>query len=406
MSDCGSFGNIDPSLRPDQEKAMLIVGQRQFDNFESVWVQLRWTEAYPLFRFTTADIVEVPGQPPPDDWQLLQFKPGDECAIYLGGYLALAGVITARQTAYDKENKGVQLTGIGVTWYAARASVIHETGNFDGKTFEQVAREVLAPTGVQPCVVGTLDATPFERLQLNPGETIWAFLERLARVRGIVLGSDNLGHMLLIGNHKGQVVADLVEGLNILKCQSVISIENMFNDYIVRGQSAASDDMNGTQAAEQEASAGGTAKRYSPLLTMAEQPVWGSPELKMRADNEMVWHEGTIVNATIVVQGWIRPGTNVLWQAGDDVTVNSPMAMLNNMVLKINQVTFSQDRGSGTTTTLDLVAPWLLKDQSDFNVGVPGAPHAPGVAVAPTLPASTPPAVKPADPPPLQAPTG
>ena len=372
---------------PD-EVATVIVAGRRFDNWESVWIQHRWAEDCPLFKFTTADIVEVPS-----NWQLLQFKPGDECAIYLGRYLAVAGVILTRQTAYDAENKGVQLDGKGITWYAARASVMHKTGNFDGKTFEQVAREVIGPTGVGIKVVGNLNATPFARLQVEPGETVWNFLERIARPRGIVLGSDHLGNFLLIGDHVGVVAADLQEGFNILRCQAVISVENIYTEYPVRGQSAASDEQHGTQASEQEASAGGTAKRYSPLLTPAEQPVWGIGELADRAKNEAVWHEGTIVEATITVQGWMRPNTGLLWAAGDDVRVYTPMAMLN-MVMKIQTVTFTQDRNSGTLTTLVLVAPWLLKDRGDWNVNQPGAPAAPGdgrpSTTLPSTPAPTP----------------
>src|SRR6516225_319203 len=100
---------------PD-EVATVVVDDLQFNNWESVWVQHRWAEAFPLFKFTTADIVEVP-----PDWQRLQFKPGDECAIYLGGYLAIAGFINTRQTMYDAENHQVQLEGVGLTWFAARA---------------------------------------------------------------------------------------------------------------------------------------------------------------------------------------------------------------------------------------------------------------------------------------------
>jgi prophage tail gpP-like protein len=165
----------------------------------------------------------------------------------------------------------------------------------------------------------------------------------------------------------------------------------------VRGQTAASDDQNGPQASEQEATAAGSAKRYSPLLTPAEQPVWGVQELAMRAQHEAVWHEGTIIQATIVVQGWMRPGGG-LWQAGSDVTVSSPMAMLN-MVMKIRTITFTQDRNTGTLTTLDLVAPWLLKDQGEWNIGVPSAPQPPGAAAPSTQPQQTPPAVAPPDPP-------
>jgi diketogulonate reductase-like aldo/keto reductase len=59
----------------------------------------------------------------------------------------------------------------------------------------------------------------------------------------------------------------------------------------------------------------------------------------------------------------MRPGTNLLWRAGDNVTVWSPMAVLNNQTLKIQTVTFTQDRNAGTETTLDLVVPWLLNDK-------------------------------------------
>jgi hypothetical protein len=64
------------------------------------------------------------------------------------------------------------------------------------------------------------------------------------------------------------------------------------------------------------------------------------------------------------------------------------MAMLS-MVMKIQTVTFSQDRSTGTITTLDLVAPWLLKDHSDFNVNRPGAPQAPDPTAAAAKPDPT-----------------
>jgi hypothetical protein len=41
----------------------------------------------------------------------------------------------------------------------------------------------------------------------------------------------------------------------------------------------------------------------------------------------------------------------------ETVLVNSPMAMLNDITLSIRTVTFTQDSGGGTLTTLDLVDP-------------------------------------------------
>ena len=43
-----------------------------FDDWESVWVQHRWTEGFPLFRFTA-----VERDPYPDLWTKQQFNPGE-----------------------------------------------------------------------------------------------------------------------------------------------------------------------------------------------------------------------------------------------------------------------------------------------------------------------------------------
>jgi prophage tail gpP-like protein len=353
------------------EVATLIVQGQRFEDWQSVWVQSRYAEAYPLFRFTAAE-----RDPIPELWTKLQFKPGDECIIYLGGELAITGVIIERQVGYDANNHAVQLSGKGITWYATKSSVIHHTGNFDGKTFEQVAREVIAPFGVGVKTIGTLNAIPFKRLSIQPGETVWDFLERIARPRGIILGSDIYGNILLIDHHTGEVVEQLIEGKNILKMQCVISKEHAFTDYIVRAQTGASDEQHGAAASEQECGAPGTAKRYSVNITPAEQPVWNKGEVCDRAKHEAIWHEGYEITAITTVQGWLRGGT-ALWHAGDDVLVNSPMAMLN-QVLKIESATFTQDRNSGTLTTLELVPPWKLKDHNNYNVGNAGAPQEPG----------------------------
>ena len=383
---------------PD-EVATLIVGGYRFEDFESVMVQHRWADAFPLFRFTTADVVEAP-----PTWERLQFKPGDLCDIYLGGHLAIHGIILTRQTVYAAEHHAVQLEGVGITWASARASILDKESKFDGMTFEQIARKVMAPTGVGIEVIGKLDATPFAKgTKNNPGETIWAFLERLARVRGIVLGSNPYGFMLLIGEHSFSSVENLIEGENVLRMNCIISIVNTRNDFRVRGQTVGGDDKKGTDASEQEASAPGSLKLYSPLLTPTEQPVWGIPELAMRASHEARWNEGTIIRASVVVQGWLRGG-EALWMAGDKVFVSSPMAMLN-LEMKIETATFTQDREQGTLTTLDLVVPWLLRDTGvDFRIGGSTTPEPPPDAEGVSTPAETPPAAPVPDPPPGRLP--
>jgi hypothetical protein len=103
-----------PPYRPNpDEVATIVAADHRFDDWESVFVQHRWADAYAWFRFTTA---ERESDPPSFDWRTLRLKPPDPVAIYLGGQLAINGLITSRQTAYEGNNHAVQLEGKGLTW--------------------------------------------------------------------------------------------------------------------------------------------------------------------------------------------------------------------------------------------------------------------------------------------------
>jgi prophage tail gpP-like protein len=357
------------SAREYSELAVLKVRGQAFEDWETVWVQQRWGEAFPIFRFTCAERDPVPNLEPGKDittiWDKLQFRPGDSCTIILGGELAVTGFIETRQVAYDSDNHGVMLIGKGIQAWANKSSVIHETNNFDNKNIKQVAEEVYKPYKTKVKVIGNLDLTPFKRLQAEQGEITWDFVEKCARMRGTCLGTDELGNILLIGDHDYPIVQQLIEGENILKMNCTITEMYKYQEYPTKGQSAADSEDNGAKQANQKATAPGTASIYSALLTVCEVPVWTQGECVARAKNEAKWHESTFIEATVVVQGWLRDGKK-LWRAGDEVLVTSPMALLNNQQLKIAQATFTQDSNSGTLTTLELVNPGRLNGKPIF----------------------------------------
>lgn len=359
------------SGRDPREVATVVVNGRTFDDWESVMVQDRMAEPYATFRFTAAE-----RDPLPSHWSRLQFGPGDQVGIYLGGRLALGnGFILTRQVAYDANQHAVQLQGVGRSWAAARGAIIDKDGNYDNMSFQEVALKVVAPFGVGMRFKGQMDPTPFKKLQLQPGEPLWDFLERIARPRGIIMGSDPQGNLVAIGQHEQPSAQELTEGYDIKRCQCIISIENTRYDFRVRGQTAGGDDKQGADASEQEAVVPGTLRYYSPLLTTAEQPVWNLAELQSRAANERKWNEGTRIECNITVYGWLRKDGE-LWRAGDEITVDSPMIMLGrNTVLKVETVTFTQDNESGTETTLQLRDPYYLNGKYNFNLSQPVGPQ-------------------------------
>jgi prophage tail gpP-like protein len=338
------------------EVAQLLVNGQYFEDWETVWVQQRWMEGYDLFRFTASERADLPTA-----WTSLQFKPGDQCQILLGGQLALSGIILKRQTAYDANSHAVELSGVSRTWGANTSSVPTKINNFDNMPLTPIAQKLMGFYGVNVVPVGTVDETPFDRMQAQPGELVFDFLDKLARHRGAVLGTDSDGNFLLIGEHTKPVVQQLLEGENIKKMQCIIYNEDMASIYSVMGQKAATDGDSGKAASEMQAqTAGSLTSIFKFLETVVEQPVKTQIELEMRATYEALQREGTLINATVTVQGWLRDG-NALWKPGDNVFVYSPMALLN-LVLKIQSATFSQDEQRGTITELELVLPWKLRD--------------------------------------------
>jgi prophage tail gpP-like protein len=360
------------------EVAQLQVGGVMFEDWETVYVQHRWQEGWPIFRFSAAE-----GAEQPFDYAKLQFKPGDQCQIILGGQLAVTGIITQRQVSYSAAEHGVQLSGVGKQWAASTSSVPSEKNqnNFDKMPVTAIAQKVVGSVGGSLQVIGSPDNTPFERMQSQPGELVFDFLDKIARMRNATLGSDHLGNLLLIGEHSNPIVQQLTEGFNILKMQCVFSSELMYSLYKLTGQHAVDDEKTMKQAAQIVAQANGGLpglKRFLEIVT--EQPVKTPQELQQRATYEALKRDGTQITANVTVQGWLRDG-GALWRTGDNVTIYSPMCPLN-LGMKIQTATFTQDNRGGTTTLLECVLPWMLGDKLYTLGSVPQGDNKPPMPAA------------------------
>jgi prophage tail gpP-like protein len=370
-----------------QEIAVLIVNGIRFEDWEFVMVRRNWGDAFAYFQFSAAErdpIFKSTTIFP--DWTKLQFKPGDHCTIYLAGELAITGYIEVRQVAYNANSHGVMLIGKSYSAQAAKSSVDTPDGNFDNQDLVSIATKVAGAYGVGVKTIGGVDMTPFQQCQAGKGETVWDFLERLARVRGCLLAADAFGNFVIIGDHDYPAISGLVEGKNIKEMQCIISNEIVFAVLDVHGQGQASDDLNGSAASEMKATAtSDVAPLYSKLITPMEESVRTVAELQHRADFEKMWHDGSQIQATITVQGWLRDGVS-LWHEGDQVHVYSPMAMLN-QEMGIQQVIFTQNDKRGTITTLTCVNPEFLLGRKNFDVRAPTSQ----TPTSATVPTSTPP---------------
>ena len=232
------------------------------------------------------------------------------CQIFLGGILVITGVIITRQVVYDATMHGVQLEGYSASWFAQRSSIEHKTHDFDGKSFLEIAAEVLAPTGVGFDTVGQITSEKFKSgATPGTGETIGQFLERLARDHKIIVSNTPKGNFLFIGEHAWPAVGELVEGINIKKMQCTITDEYARCMFITtRAEAWQPINPMAVRHPSKKRKVKGILRRYSILTTAMEQPVASIAEVMRRNDTEKMWNEDlTKIDANVTVYGWFRP---------------------------------------------------------------------------------------------------
>lgn len=232
-----------------------------------------------------------------------------------------------------------------------------KNSQFRGYNFQQIAKSALAPYGLDLKIVNPPKGwdKAFKDVNVIPGDSVFSFLERLARQRGLFLFDDKNGDLnagRLSGDDSG---AELQEGRNILAANCIIQDSALMakNRYDIVGQQRG-DDATGGDTARKPAAfiENKDAPRYGYKLFIAEEP-GDAEDMKQRADHEMNKWLGDIIEAQVTVQGW-RNTAGALWSEtlGKQVHIVSPMLLLDHDLF-VQSVSMMQDPG-GTRTVLGL----------------------------------------------------
>jgi len=345
-----------------KELAVLEVRGQHFTNWTSVRVEQKWTEAFPTFQFECTEEVNVPlsvfGS---------QFVPGDVVRVLLGGQPAVFGYITERHVGYDKGQHGIKLIGCGDTSDLVNSSVpLDKLDGHDGKSVAQLAQDLSTHLGIQIHQRGAVDGTPYENIQVLPGETPMMAIERYAKGRSIVIGSEANGGLLLIGEHGVSTKGYLVEGINILRANAVARDPMVYKKIFAVAQNKGSNSANGAATNQMVAEESGTSSRNRHKVVVADVAD-KQHGVQRRAAMEKVFTEGSFIEAQITVQGWFKDGnvSDDIWRAGEYYAITSPSLILFEEVMGCAGCTYEQNAG-GTTTTLKMVMPIHMNGMFNF----------------------------------------
>lgn len=342
-----------------KEIAAIVVNGKSFEDWTSVTVSKDYSAPADLFTFTATEDTEDMNGLTKLSWANLKLKPGDQCEITLGRKKVTTGAIEARQVSHNARTHGVQLSGRSKLGDIVDSSADVDTGQFKGYRFDAIAKRVLKPySGITLKMKGD-PGEKFPDVNIHYGETVFQFLERLARQRKLHLRGDEDGNLVAGDDDKEneKSVAQLEVGRNILWARGTIRDDFSFQYSKAVGQERGTDEKHGDAVRNLAAKVTNEGvKRYRNLLVIGEE-AGDEKQLVDRLARELQEQHATSVDYECGVQGWFKPDGN-LWKEGEQVTVKDPLVFANSsgqMDLAVQAVTFTQDSGQGTMTVLSCV---------------------------------------------------
>lgn len=251
---------------------------------------------------------------------------GLACQVRIGGEPLITGYIDTVETDLAAERASLRVEGRDKTGDLVDCSALHKTGAWRGATLHQIASDIAAPFGIRV----NLDADvkePFKRFALDDGERAFDAIERAARLRGVLVTSNETGDLVLTRASTAHSGVTLKEGLNLKAISATHSWRERHSVVQVKAQVPGDDDENGTQAAHLKASAPDAGiNRYRPLVVMAEHGT-SSAGLADRARWETQIRLGRGQRGRATVVGWRTDGNGfegALWRPNTLVTIDSP----------------------------------------------------------------------------------
>lgn len=286
----------------------------------------------------------TPGEPPP-------IKRQDPVQVLIGGQVVITGHVLAAEPFYRRGDCGMRIAGRDLTGDLVRCSAVHQGGQWRSAKLDQIVRDLLKPFGMT-ALVETDIGGPIQDFKLGFGESVLDAVARAARLRGVLVTRDNLGHLLLTRAGKKRFKGSIRRGWNVISMDGIGTDEERHSEYTAYGQAGvmrggfnASHGLH-AKAVDPELKALG---RYLPLM-MGGSGNTTKAELQTLVDHTVRVRRGHSLGFKYVVEGWTFEGEP--WPLNERVAIYDDVAGLDGAEWLISSVRNSCDIKEGPTTEL------------------------------------------------------
>jgi len=280
----------------------------------------------------------TPGAPP-------AIKRQDEIEIYIGETRVITGYVLAAEPFYRRNDCGMRILGRDRTGDLVRTSAVHKGGQWRGATLERIARDLVAPYGIEVKVDADIGA-PIQDMKLYHGETVLSALSRAARLRGVLVAPDGGGRLLLTKAGKLKFKGAIVRGQNVIAMDGIGTDEQRHSEYIAYGQSNCVDDFESARGLKASAK-DDEINRYLPLVINADGNTTRA-ELQALVDHTVRVRRGHAYGFRYLVEGWTFEGE--AWPLNQRVPIYDDIAGLDGAEWLITGVKQTCSRQDGDVT--------------------------------------------------------
>jgi prophage tail gpP-like protein len=279
--------------------------------------------------------------------------------------LILTGRLEVAEFTTSAEDRTANIQGRSLTGSLVDCQIDGQGYQFQGMSLKAIAEKLCKPFGIE--VVSLAGAGPVKAAALasttiadaskaldesraDPGQTVYDYLQGIAKPAGLLLTADEQGRLLIIKPAaSGAPVAALVEGLGHVKQVSAsYNGTGRWSSYKILMQQ---DGATGLSGQARDSGVGIYRPRVSTGADGDAKAITKSAEMA----RALAYAESIAV--TVDVTGW-RNTDGSIWTPGQIVTLRASGAYINTeTTFMVRAVTLGLDASNGRTASLSLVLP-------------------------------------------------
>lgn len=167
-------------------------------------------------------------------WPIDRWMPA---RLRIGADTVLVGYIEQVHTQFSEHGHTMTISVCSNTQDLVDCSPDIPSGQFRGYTLAAICTAISQPFGIEVVTNGHTGQV-FPNATLQRGETAFSFMERFARLSGVLLTDDQFGRVVLTQAGTSRAATQLAQGMNILAAGAKMSADKRYSVYIVKGQLA------------------------------------------------------------------------------------------------------------------------------------------------------------------------